>query len=40
MKRMPKPVVTDATLGNWRRTARWRRLLLAVTRRGVLGGAA
>lgn len=30
MKRMPKPVVTDATLGNWRRTARWRRLLLAV----------
>ncbi len=30
MKRMPKPMVTDATLGNWRRTARWRRLLLAV----------
>jgi membrane glycosyltransferase len=27
---MAKLTVTDATLGNWRRTARWRRLLLAV----------
>ncbi len=30
MKPMAKLTVTDATLGNWRRTARWRRLLLAV----------